>query len=150
MINLTFETFDEMVAFAGQILGTLTGKAVAVPVVQNTAPGTVAAPTEPIPQAPVVQQPTAPVVQQPTALVSQATTVAPVTPQAPVAPQAPTQMPTYSIDQIAVGAIQLKDAGRLGEFQQLLARFGVAALTQLQPAQLPEIAAELQKMGVKL
>ena len=136
MINLTFETFDEMVAFAGQILGTQTGKAVAVPAVQNTATGTVAAPTEPIPQAPVVQQPTAPV--------SQATTAAPVT------PQAPTQMPTYSIDQIAVGAIQLKDAGRLGEFQQLLARFGVAALTQLQPAQLPEIAAELQKMGVKL
>lgn len=136
MINLTFETFDEMVAFAGQILGTQTGKAVAVPVVQNTATGTVAAPTEPITQAPVVQQPTAPV--------SQATTVAPVT------PQAPTQMPTYSIDQIAVGAIQLKDAGRLGEFQQLLARFGVAALTQLQPAQLPEIATELQKMGVKL
>nr|DAP95526.1 MAG TPA: hypothetical protein [Caudoviricetes sp.] len=114
MINLTFETFDEMVAFAGQILGTQTGKAVA----QNTAP------------------------------VTEATTVAPA--QAPVTPQAPTQMPTYSIDQIAVGAIQLKDAGRLGEFQQLLARFGVAALTQLQPAQLPEIAAELQKMGVKL
>ena len=127
MINLTFETFDEMVAFAGQILGTQTGKAVAEPVAQNTVTGTVVAPTEPIPQAPVVQQPTA-----------------------PVTPQAPTQMPTYSIDQIAVGAIQLKDAGRLGEFQQLLAKFGVAALTQLQPAQLPEIAAELQKMGVKL
>ena len=137
MINLTFETFDEMVAFAGQILGTQTGKAV----VQNTATGTVVAPTEPIPQAPVVQQPTAPVTPQ-----------APVVqqPTAPVTPQAPVQMPTYSIDQIAVGAIQLKDAGRLGEFQQLLARFGVAALTQLQPAQLPEIAAELQKMGVKL
>lgn len=140
MINLTFETFDEMVAFAGQILGNQTGKAAAVPVVKNTAIGTVVAPTEPIPQAPVVQQPTAPV--------TKATTVAPA--QAPVTPQAPTQMPTYSIDQIAVGAIQLKDAGRLGEFQQLLARFGVAALTQLQPAQLPEIAAELQKMGVKL
>ena len=150
MINLTFETFDEMVVFAKQILGNQTGKAV----VQNTATGTVVAPTEPIPQAPVVQQPTA--------SVTQATTVAPVTPQtpvqpqtpvtsqAPVTPQAPVQMPTYSIDQIAVGAIQLKDAGRLGEFQQLLARFGVAALTQLQPAQLPEIAAELQKMGVKL
>lgn len=133
MINLTFETFDEMVAFAGQILGTQTEKVVAAPtasVQQPTQPVTPQAPT-----APVVQQPTAPVVQQPTA---------------PVTPQAPTQMPTYSIDQIAVGAIQLKDAGRLGEFQQLLARFGVAALTQLQPAQLPEIAAELQKMGVKL
>ena len=69
---------------------------------------------------------------------------------APEPAAAPAQMPTYTIDQIAVGAIQLKDAGRLGEFQQLLARFGVAALTQLQPAQLPEIAAELQKMGVKL
>lgn len=110
MINLTFETFDEMVIFAKQILGNQT--AVGAPV---------------IPEVPAVQQP-----------------------QAPVTPQAPTQMPTYSIDQIAVGAIQLKDAGRLGEFQQLLARFGVAALTQLQPAQLPEIAAELQKMGVKL
>jgi hypothetical protein len=114
MINLTFETFDEMVAFAGQILSTQTEKVVAAP----------------------VQQPTQPVIPQ--------------APTAPVTPQAPTQMPTYSIDQIAVGAIQLKDAGRLGEFQQLLARFGVAALTQLQPAQLPEIAAELQKMGVKL
>ena len=141
MINLTFETFDEMVAFAGQILGTQTEKVVAAPtasVQQPTQPVTPQAPT-----APVVQQPTAPVVQQPTAPVVQQ-------PTAPVTPQAPTQMPTYSIDQIAVGAIQLKDAGRLGEFQQLLARFGVAALTQLQPAQLPEIAAELQKMGVKL
>ena len=125
MINLTFETFDEMVAFAGQILGTQTEKVVAAPT------ASVQQPTQPV----TPQAPTALVVQQPTA---------------PVTPQAPTQMPTYSIDQIAVGAIQLKDAGRLGEFQQLLARFGVAALTQLQPAQLPEIAAELQKMGVKL
>ena len=129
MINLTFETFDEMVVFAKQILGNQI--AVNAPAQENIKPSMPV-----IPEAPAVQQPTAPV--------SQATNVAPVT------PQAPTQMPTYSIDQIAVGAIQLKDAGRLGEFQQLLARFGVAALTQLQPAQLPEIAAELQKMGVKL
>lgn len=129
MINLTFETFDEMVAFAGQILGTQTEKVVAAPTAS-------------------VQQPTPPVIPQ--APTAPTTSVAPVHPQAPITPQAPTQMPTYSIDQIAVGAIQLKDAGRLGEFQQLLARFGVAALTQLQPAQLPEIAAELQKMGVKL
>lgn len=122
MINLTFETFDEMVAFAKQILGNQTA------VVEPVSTHTDIKPSMPvIPEVPAVQQP-----------------------QAPVTPQAPTQMPTYSIDQIAVGAIQLKDAGRLGEFQQLLARFGVAALTQLQPAQLPEIAAELQKMGVKL
>lgn len=116
MINLTFETFDEMVIFAKQILGSQTD--VSVPVSTNV---------NIVPDMPII--PETPAVQQ---------------------PQAPTQMPTYSIDQIAVGAIQLKDAGRLGEFQQLLARFGVAALTQLQPSQLPEIAAELQKMGVKL
>lgn len=121
MINLTFETFDEMVAFAKQILGNQTA------VVEPVSTHTDIKPSMPvIPEVPAVQQPDS------------------------VTPQAPTQMPTYSIDQIAVGAIQLKDAGRLGEFQQLLARFGVAALTQLQPAQLPEIAAELQKMGVKL
>lgn len=126
MINLTFETFDEMVAFAKQILGNQI--AVNAPAQENIKPSMPV-----IPEMPAVQQPQTP-----------------VTPQVPVTPQTPTQMPTYSIDQIAVGAIQLKDAGRLGEFQQLLARFGVAALTQLQPAQLPEIAAELQKMGVKL
>ena len=122
MINLTFETFDEMVIFAKQILGN-----------QTAVGASVSTHTDIKPSMPVI--PEVPAVQQP---------------QAPVTPQAPTQMPTYSIDQIAVGAIQLKDAGRLGEFQQLLARFGVAALTQLQPAQLPEIATELQKMGVKL
>lgn len=121
MINLTFETFDEMVVFAKQILGSQTD--VTAPAQVNIKPSM-----------PVIPESMGPTRQS----------------QAPVTPQAPTQMPTYSIDQIAVGAIQLKDAGRLGEFQQLLAKFGVAALTQLQPAQLPEIAAELQKMGVKL
>ena len=43
MINLTFDTFDEMVAFAGQILGTQTGKAVATPQTP-TAPVTTVAP----------------------------------------------------------------------------------------------------------
>ena len=71
-------------------------------------------------------------------------------PSTPVTQTVPTQIPTYNIDQIAVAAMQLKDSGRLEEFRQLLARFGVAALTQLQPNQLPELVVELQKMGVKL
>ena len=86
----------------------------------------------------------------PTAPVTPVAPTAPVTPVAPTAPVAPTQLPTYTIEQIAVAAVQLKDAGRLGEFQQLLAKFGVAALTQLAPERLPELAAELQKMGVRL
>jgi hypothetical protein len=70
-------------------------------------------------------------------------------PSTPVTQTVPTQIPTYNIDQIAVATMQLKDSGRLEEFRQLLARFGVAALTQLQPNQLPELVVELQKMGVK-
>ena len=109
MINLTFETYEEMITFAKQILE-----------------GS--------------QAPVAPVAAQ-----------APVAvPSTSVTQTVPTQIPTYNIDQIAVAAMQLKDSGRLEEFRQLLARFGVAALTQLQPDQLPELAVELQKMGVKL
>ena len=115
MINLTFETYEEMITFAKQILK-----------------GS---------QAPVAAQ-------APVAVPSIPTTN--TVPPTPVTQTVPTQIPTYNIDQIAVAAMQLKDSGRLEEFRQLLARFGVAALTQLQPNQLPELVVELQKMGVKL
>ena len=113
MINLTFETYEEMITFAKQILE-----------------GS---------QAPVAAQ-------APAAIPSFPNTA----PSTPVTQTVPTQIPTYNMDQIAVAAMQLKDSGRLEEFRQLLARFGVAALTQLQPNQLPELVVELQKMGVKL
>lgn len=121
MINLTFETYEEMITFAKQILE-----------------GS---------QAPVVAQ--APVAAQAPVVIPSIPTTNTV-PPTPVTQTVPTQIPTYNIDQIAVAAMQLKDSGRLEEFRQLLARFGVAALTQLQPNQLPELVVELQKMGVKL
>ena len=111
MINLTFETYEEMITFAKQILKGFS-----------------------TPQPAQTQVPIANTVQA----------------QPPTTPVAPTLMPTYTVDQIAVAAMQLKDSGRLEEFRQLLAKFGVAALTQLQPNQLPELAADLQKIGVKL
>jgi len=127
MINLTFETYEEMITFAKQILE-----------------GSQAPVAVPAAQAPVA----VPAAQAPVAVPSFPTTN--TTPSTPVAQTVPTQIPTYNIDQIAVAAMQLKDSGRLEEFRQLLARFGVAALTQLQPNQLPELVVELQKMGVKL
>ena len=131
-MELRFNSLEEVANFARTCLG-LSDQTTA-----PTAPVTPVAPTAPVtPVVPVT--PAAPV-----------TPVVPVTPAAPVAPVAPTQLPTYTIEQIAVAAVQLKDAGRLGEFQQLLAKFGVAALTQLAPERLPELAAELQKMGVRL
>ena len=115
MINLTFETYEEMITFAKQILeGSQAPVAAQAPVAVPSFPSTNTVPST---------------------LVTQTV---------------PTQIPTYNMDQISVAAMQLKDSGRLEEFRQLLARFGVAALTQLQPNQLPELVVELQKMGVKL
>ena len=127
MINLTFETFDEMVAFAGQILGTQTGKAVAEPVVQNPAS---------------VQQPTPPVIPQ--VPVTQATTVAPET-DAPTKP-IPTQGIKYAMADLAEAAAALMDTN-LDGLRDLLNSFGVDALPKLPEDKYPEFAAGLRALG---
>lgn len=91
-----------------------------------------------------VQTPTIPI-QQPVA--------APVPVQQPVqvAPASiPTTQQTYTMDQLALGATQLMDAGHLGELQQLLAGFGVQALTMLPKEQYGIFATKLREMGAKL
>lgn len=123
MINLTFETFDEMVAFAKQILGTKTGKAAVAPVVQNTATGTAVTP-----QAPVTQ----------------ATTVAPET-DAPTKP-IPTQGVKYTMSDLAEAAADLMDTN-LDGLRDLLNSFGVEALPKLPEDKYPEFAAGLRALG---
>ncbi len=108
---------------------------------------------QPAPQVMPVQ--TAPV--QPALVVQHAVTpTPPAVVQAPIpaAPQAPTVAPTaavsYSISQLSVAAMQLKDQGRIADLQGLLAQFGVQAMTQLRPDQLPDFAMALIGMGVKI
>lgn len=120
MINLTFETFDEMVAFAGQILGTQTGKVVAVPVVQNTVTGTVVAPTAPT------------------------TSVEPES-DASTKP-IPTQSVKYTMADLAEAAADLMDTN-LDGLRDLLNRFGVEALPKLPEDKYPEFAAGLRTLG---
>lgn len=127
MINLTFNTFDEMVAFAGQILGTQTGKAVAEPVAQNTAS---------------VQQPTPPVIPQ-----------APAAPTTSVAPETdastkpiPTQGAKYTMADLAEAAADLMDTNLEG-LRDLLNSFGVEALPKLPEDKYPEFAAGLRALG---
>lgn len=113
---------------------------------QQTAPIVPVAPIQqPLQQAPVQAiVPTAPI-QQPE-LVHQPVT-APVQPQ----PQAvPTSAPTYNMDQLAVAATQLMDAGKRNELLQLLASFGVQALTQLPTEQYGAFATKLRELGAKI
>lgn len=126
---------------------------------------------EPYQSIPTMQQPTpeqpsqvAPTPEQPVQepqpiaepkLVSHASTPMqpthdPLTNQAiPTAPVA-TQAPTYTPQQLAIAATQLMDAGRQQEVLALLSKFGVQALTQLQPEQFGTFATELRTMGAKI
>ncbi|MED1850319.1 hypothetical protein P4V33_01505 [Brevibacillus borstelensis] len=106
-------------------------------------------------QVPVTTPPVAP----PAAASAPAVPVVPPAQAAPVAPpaaptQAPTGVPTaaqtYTLDQLAVAATQLVDAGRQAEVVQLLASFGVQALTALPKEHYGAFATQLRAMGAKL
>lgn len=80
-------------------------------------------------------------------------TAPPVQQQVPVqqAPQpVPTSAPTYDMNQLAVAATQLMDAGKQSELLQLLSAFGVQALMQLPQEQYGAFATKLRELGAKL
>ena len=62
----------------------------------------------------------------------------------------PTTQQTYTMEQLAVAATQLVDAGRREELVDLLGRFGVQALTALPKEQYGAFATALRQMGAKI
>ena len=79
--------------------------------------------------------------------------VAPVKQEAPpaqAAPAVPTSNPGFSMDQLAVAATQLMDAGKREEIISLLSTFNVQALTGLPKDQYGAFATSLRGMGAKL
>lgn len=77
--------------------------------------------------------------------------VAPVTPPAsPALTAVPTTAPTYTLEQLAVAATSLVDAGKRQEIVTLLGTFSVAALTQLPKDRYGEFATALRQMGAKI
>lgn len=110
---------------------------VAAPV---TMPPATVVPTQPTP-APVATPTPAPAPAAP------AQTVAPTNP-APTVPV--TTAPTYTLDQIAKAGASLVDAGKMEQLLALLAKYGVQAVTQLQPDQYGVFATELRTLGAQL
>lgn len=125
-------------------------KAVAQPVQnQQTAP---AAPTQEVPQTPVQTQP---IMNVPTAAPAPtAPTQAPVqqTP-APVAPTQPAQQtaktPT-TLEAISRAGAALVDQGKMQQIMGLLSKYGVQAITQLQPNTYEAFAAEMRTLGAQI
>ena len=125
------------------------------PVAPVAAPVT---PVTPAPMPPVTMPPATVVPTQPTpapvatptpapAPVAPAQTAAPTNP-APAVPV--TTAPTYTLDQIAKAGASLVDAGKMEQLLALLAKYGVQAVTQLQPDQYGVFATELRTLGAQL
>ena len=93
------------------------------------------------------QTPTAPPVQPQTPQAPPAQAPQPVSTTPPA--QVPTTAPSYDVQKLAVAAMQLKDAGRIGEIQELLTKYGVATIMQLKPEQYDAFAQDLISKGVK-
>lgn len=62
----------------------------------------------------------------------------------------PTATHVYTLEQLAVAATPLIDAGRQHELVALLAQFGVQALTQLPKERYGEFATALRGLGAKI
>lgn len=114
----------------------------AAPVAQQApaAPAASVAPTQP----PVAPGPV-PVAGQTAAPTNPAPALAPA-----AAPAVPVTAPTYTLDQIARAGASLVDAGKMEQLLGLLARYGVAAVTQLQPDQFGAFATELRALGAQI
>lgn len=68
----------------------------------------------------------------------------------PVAQTVPTAAPQYTLEMIAKAGTALIDAGKMAELSALLAKYGVEALTTLDPAHYGTFAAELRAMGAAI
>lgn len=112
----------------------------------------VAAPAAPVSHAPVT--PTATPTPAPgPAVAAPAPTAGPasVTPGNTPAPAVPvTTAPAYTLDQISRAGASLVDAGKMQQLLELLGRYGVQAVTQLQPEQYGAFATELRALGAQI
>ena len=134
------------VAIAGNMELLLNNRMESIP--ETIIPAQPAPPVQQIQQAPVQQTPVEQTPIQPAPIQQMPIQQTPVQ-QAPVQ-QAPTTVPTYNMEQLAVAATQLVDAGRRNDLVGLLSQFGVQALTSLPKEQYGNFATHLRAMGAKI
>lgn len=72
------------------------------------------------------------------------------TPAPAVVPGVPVAPATYTMEQLAVAATQLVDAGKRTDLVALLGQFGVPALTALPKEQYGAFATSLRQMGAQI
>lgn len=109
-------------------------------------------PTAPATPAPVQAAPAVPIAPMAPAPAAAPTTppVASAPAAVPTAPAVPVTAPTYTLDQIAKAGASLVDAGKMEQLLGLLTKYGVQAVTQLNPDQYGAFATELRALGAQI
>lgn len=166
MITLSFDSYEEMVSFARNILDVeremadLAGEKAAgaetpkpqpdsaVPYGQQIAPhfpeaNTGATPVDQMPQ------PSAPAMETAGQAATQSVPRAPQTP--PTQPAAvPTTEHTYTAEELQVAAVTLVDKGMMAQLQEMLHQFGVSSLPELPAEKYGAFATALRGMGAQI
>lgn len=145
----------ELAASINKLADAISGHAPAASMA-TVGPALVAAPAAPVSPAPVTPTqtpppaPAAPVAAPSPAPAPTAgqTSAAPGNTPAPTVPVA--GAPTYTLDQISRAGASLVDAGKMQQLLELLGRYGVQAVTQLQPEQYGAFATELRALGAQI
>lgn len=134
----------ELAASINKLADAISGHAPAAPMAA-VGPALVAAPVE----APAPVNPA----HAPVAMTAPAQPVAPTatSPGNTAAPAVPvSSAPSYTLDQISRAGASLVDAGKMQQLLELLSRYGVQAITQIQPEQYGAFATELRALGAQI
>lgn len=134
----------ELAASINKLADAISGHAPAASMA-TVGPALVAAPVE----APAPVNPAhAPVAMTAPAQPVGPTSAAPGNTAAPAVPVS--SAPSYTLDQISRAGASLVDAGKMQQLLQLLSRYGVQAITQIQPEQYGAFATELRALGAQI
>jgi len=125
-ITLSFETYEEMTAFAHKLIPQEQGFTTLdpLPILQEAAP------------TPITTVQTSPAQNQ--------------TPPQQMTATIPATTTTYELDDLARASMTLMDAGRQGDLQQLLVSFGVEMLPALPREQYGAFATGLRGLGAQI
>lgn len=88
--------------------------------------------------------------EAPIAPIAPVATTPAVTAEVPTAPVVPTAVPQYTLDMLANAGATLVNAGKMNEVTALLAKYGVEAITSLDPSMYGTIAMELRNLGAQI
>lgn len=148
MINVTFDTLEDMLRFANRLADLRQGGPCPAPAQENPAV-TTATPVQqmPVQQAPAMNAPiqTQPAQMAPTQQIPTQTAPAQTAP-APVQ----TAAHSYTMDDLTNAAVMLMDSGRQADLLNLLAQFGVEALPALPQGQYGAFATALRGLGAQI